>query len=243
LNLIESSEVAARDTLALLLDGPIRMKETQRDGERRPVWQASFRLHPKLLLQKLWDGPENQPGEVIDSESPEIRIDLREMSLLERRAAELLKRLKDGECLQDIAVKLGIHETVLSKVVKEVELRNADGLTREQVRAMINANRPRPPRKVELFVDRAMDLWNKGLLAGEIAEQLKTHGNMITQAIRIGHERLGLPILDGRERRKSLANKGRSSWESRLRERAATAGETPDLESNDADPTAGTVVS
>jgi site-specific DNA recombinase len=240
LNLIESTEVAARDTLALLLNGPIRMKETQRDGERRPVWQASFRLHPKLLLQKLWDGPEAQSGEVIDSESPEIRIDLREPTILERRAAEVFRRLKDGECLRDIAVSMSIHESVMTQVVKEVERRNADGLTREQVRELINANRPKPPRKVELFVAPAMDLWDQGLLAGEIAKRLGTHGNMITQAIRIGHERRGLPVPDGRERRKSLENKGRSPWESRRREAAPAVGETPALEPNTPDSTEGT---
>ena len=45
------------------------------------------------------------------------------------------------------------------------------------------------------------------ILLQEIATQLKTHRDQVTKAIRYWYESRGLPVPDGRERRKSLVVK------------------------------------
>lgn len=52
-----------------------------------------------------------------------------------------------------------------------------------------------------------MALVDQGQLLTVIAEQLGTHRDMITAAIRFWHESRGLPVPDGRTRRKSLVQK------------------------------------
>lgn len=52
-----------------------------------------------------------------------------------------------------------------------------------------------------------MELYNQGMLIGEIAERLDVHPATVTSSIKFWHESRGLPVPDGRTRRKSLKKK------------------------------------
>jgi transposase len=65
----------------------------------------------------------------------------------------------------------------------------------------------RQPNSEEAEMDRAKELYDQGLMNGQIAAQLGCGRNHVTKLIRRWHERRGLTVLDGRGRRKTLSQK------------------------------------
>jgi len=63
------------------------------------------------------------------------------------------------------------------------------------------------PPLCQKVADAVIDLCDQGLLLGEIAERLEIDRNTVTAAIRWWHKSRGLPVPDGRTRRKQLAKK------------------------------------
>ena len=58
------------------------------------------------------------------------------------------------------------------------------------------------PKLAEQIADRVMELVNQKTPLQDIAKQLGTSRNLITQAIRIWHQERGLAVPDGRALRK-----------------------------------------
>jgi orotate phosphoribosyltransferase-like protein len=59
----------------------------------------------------------------------------------------------------------------------------------------------------EELAEQAKELWDQNLLVQEIAEQLQCSRDMVTEAIGHWFRSRGLPVPDGRVRRKSLERK------------------------------------
>jgi DNA invertase Pin-like site-specific DNA recombinase len=83
------------------------------------------------------------------------------------------------------------------------------GLTPPDGRSL-KARLPDSPETTEL-IDRVMALWNEDLLLHEIATLVGRCRDTVAAIVRKWHEDRGLPVPDGRNRRKSLARKSRSA--------------------------------
>ena len=81
-----------------------------------------------------------------------------------------------------------------------------DGRSR---RSKLDKKHIEPPR-YQAVADEVMALYDEGKLLGEIAEQLQLDRNRVTSSVRYWHELRGLPVPDGRTRRKCLDRKSRS---------------------------------
>ena len=201
--------------LRKILNGPIQISQVDYPGDNRRVWQARFWLKSNLLGQPSASAPATN---ISTGNGPEgedngwITVLLREPPLIETQGQQLFGLLKAGRSLRDIAVEMNLSESRISFIVKHVQQHNADGLTAAEVRALINANRPKRPSRVEQILDQAMELWDRGLLNCQIAQILNTNRDLITKTIRLGCERRGTPLVDGRTRRKGLAYRGRKGW-------------------------------
>ena len=199
--------------LRKILDGPIQVSSVDYPGDKRRVWQARFRLRRSLFCSESASVHGDQAGRDTDGEGEGwITVLLRDPPLIEKLGLKLFELLKAGLSLRDIAVEMQLRESRISAIVKHVEQHNADGLTATEVRALINANRPKPPSRVEQILEQAMELWDRGLLNCQIANILNTNRDIITKTIRLGCERRGTPLTDGRTRRKGLAYKGRKGF-------------------------------
>ena len=112
---------------------------------------------------------------------------------------------------KDIATRLGVSKGRVTALLKQsfdaAGEEMPDGRSR---RAKIRL-RNEPPAKHIAIADDVMSLCDKGLLLVEIADRLDVCRDLITQAIRWWHESRGLPVPDGRERRRRLDRKSRSS--------------------------------
>jgi site-specific DNA recombinase len=199
--------------LQKVLDGRIEVSVVPYPGDKRPAWQARFRLRRSLFCTEPTSVHAEQAGSNADGEDGAwITVLLREPNLIEKLGVKLFSLLKAGRSLREISVEMQLRESRISAIVKHVEQHNADGLTAQQVRGLINANRPKRPSRVEQILDQAMELWDRGLLNCQIAQILNTNRDLITKTIRLGCERRGTPLTDGRTRRKGLAYKGRKGF-------------------------------
>jgi hypothetical protein len=204
--LLSSGVPAAAFALRDLVGGQITVEEVQRPGRKRHFLRGQFTAQVRSLLAAVgMQGavPEptlNEPGETItlDFLAPDPRDAL----------AERVKALWDQDVEhKDIAVQMNLHRSQVTGLLKHwSELHGEkllDGRTRRGERARKNLG---PPRAREI-ADKVMELFDQGLLYEEICKQLGCTRDTLIAAIKYWHESRGLPVPDGRERRKFLERK------------------------------------
>lgn len=115
--------------------------------------------------------------------------------------ADAVKTLFDqGLRLEAIATELGCHRSWPAKSL--THWYTSRGLPVPDGRQLRERLEPTP--ELLAIEERAMELWQQGLLMQEIATQLACCRDTITALIRAWHMRRGLPVPDGRHRRKTL---------------------------------------
>ena len=198
---------AAAYALRDLVDGQIVVTEVRRPDRQRHFLQGRFAIETTARARAL-AGNDEKPGEDAASDSDgleeEIVIDFREpqeIEALSERAKELYDK---GKMNAEIAEQLGCSRSRLTKVLKHwFESRGLtmpDGRSR---RASLGKKHLEPPL-FQAIADDVMRLYDEGALLHEIAHQLDVDRNTITSTIRWWHETKGLPVPDGRARRKGL---------------------------------------
>ncbi len=192
-----------REVVRLLTGGRIELVQ---QGERKAYrgWlQGRFRVR---LVDSLF---EKLTGAVpsVSSEGIEVVIDYREPSEAEQWA-ERAKVLYDaGLLVKQIARELNIHRNLAHDAVEiafeRLGRQMPDGRSR---RSTLDCKHLQPPKYQEI-AEEVMRLYREGLLLGEIAERLGYDRNLVTKAIAFWHRSRGLPVPDGRTRRKELPRK------------------------------------
>lgn len=216
-HVLSDATPAANQALIAFLGGPIALKLIDDGSQRRSFWRAHLTLTTSRVLRACQPAADQATPEV--SSEPEtatetVVLDFVLPGTFDRLVDQTWERLQQRRQLKDIAAELGIRETRMTKVMKEVARRYGNGLSPKELRLQYQPVSTRV-KAVEQYVDPAMELYDQGQLLQAIAEALGTHRNMITKAINLGLQRQGRPPLDGRNRRSSLEFKGRSPWLSR----------------------------
>jgi len=120
------------------------------------------------------------------------------------RAFELYHK---GWMCAEIAQELGVARSFVTKLLqREFAARGLslpDGRSRRSTLAKKHLIEP----QYRAISDVAMRMFDEGLLIGETAQRLGCNRATVTSAIRYWHESRGLPVPDGRSRRKSLTVK------------------------------------
>jgi transposase len=125
-------------------------------------------------------------------------------------AAEKALALYDGNLLGvEIAERLKCSKSNVTKLLKYAMEKHGrvkiDGRTRKSGLT----KKQRNPPDYRSRMDTVMELWRSGLLNDEIAQRVGLCRDTITKVIREWHQERGLPVPDGRSRRKGLAIKSR----------------------------------
>ena len=140
-----------------------------------------------------------------------LEVDFREDNFIAEKMADVVKALVDqGLLYTEIAEREGIerHQAKAAHAIwnkKHGLPPPADGRTRRG--DVPNGNIA--PTKAMLLADAAKALYDRGLLLDQIAAELKIERATVRRALRIAFERLGQPMPDGRNRRKTLGIKNR----------------------------------
>ena len=192
---------AAAHALRALVGGAIEVHEIRAEGKRRFYWQGRFRIVTASVLRCL-----SGPGEQVPTTSglnEEIVIDFREATPAEAKAEEVHAMWERGLEHHAIARQFGCGRALVTKALEWWHrLRGLEPPDGRSCKARLDR-----PDKAEELAEQAKELWDEGLLMHEIAAKLHCCHDTATRAIQHWFESRGLPVPDGRTRRKSLVRK------------------------------------
>ena len=195
--------------LKKLIGGRIVVHEIRQEGRQRHHLRGNLRIHGGIVQEAMSVSSVESP---VEQGNPtefvkEIVIDFVEPDQLAEKA-DWAKDLEDqGLWKAEIADILGCSRSNVTKLLKHWYesrgLEKPDGRTR---RGQLERKHLEPPL-FQVISDDAKQLADEGLDFGKIAEQLGVDRNTVTKSLAYWHESRGLPVPDGRTRRKSLRRK------------------------------------
>ena len=176
-----------RRIIELVTGGSLMVRQC---GERKPGkgWvRITFDYHPALLCG-------------VDQAEPvsRIEVEMRKRPPHEVIANRVMPFVEEGMAYNLIAERLGCSRGMVSKAV--AHWHGSRGLTVPDGRS--NKRQPTKPRIAETIVDTVMALIDE-MPIKQIAERLGVGRNKVTEALKLGHERQGLSVPDGRALRKA----------------------------------------
>jgi hypothetical protein len=193
---------AARRVIQAMTGGRILVSQQGEAKAKRGWLRATFRVRPLAAVGQSC-------GCLLNEEGGEVVIDFRKPALADR-LAERAKALYDaGLPFQQIARQLGVNRNLAREAVARWHAQHGqqlpDGRSR---RARLDSKYQKQPKYQEIVED-VMRLFREGVLLQGIAERLEVDRNTVTKAVVHWHTSRGMPVPDGRTRRKQLPSKFR----------------------------------
>lgn len=204
----EENVAAAHEIIDLLTGGRIDLFQM---GERLPQrgWlQGRFRVR---LLPALVEKLTGVPATCCDDDAIEVVIDYREPASFDDEAESAWQFYQQDWLNAQIAVELKCSRSKITKLLKYAAAKHGQSLEDGRVRRARLAQKSIEPLKHQKIADEVMRRYDDDELLDDIAIALNEDRNLITAAVRWWHEVRGLPVPDGRTRRKSLKRKSRPS--------------------------------
>lgn len=204
---------AAAYALRDLIDGQIVVELIRLPGRKRKFYRGRFKLKCRQLLEDTT--VENSASDSVHAnevalKAKEVVVDFVEQDPADDEADRAKELYDQGLMCLEIGRQLGWAKSKVTKRIRHwFESRGIpmpDGRSR---RSQLKRKHLEPPLYVQLS-DPAKSLYDDGLLLGEIADQLGCDRNTITHAIAHWFKSCGLPVPDGRTRRKQLGEKSRA---------------------------------
>lgn len=200
---LASATPAAAYALRDLVGGKILVREILREGKKRHYLRGTFRIRLAGLVTALGIRPVGGMGSE-ESLYEEITIDFVRENPLDARSEEAKALWDQNLPNKEIAVRLDCNRSMVTKLLQHWSKRHGvelpDGRTR---RAQLPPNLDALPLYQRL-AEPVMELYRRNLELGDIAAAVGHDRNTVTEAVRFWHESRGLPVPDGRTRRKSL---------------------------------------
>jgi len=205
---------AAAHALRNLVGGQITVREIRQEGRQRHYLQGRCVVRCSAVAQGLLAGTDvadQVPAEESAALGDVIVIDFREppqYQVESERAKELLDR---GWLMTRIGQEMHKAKSYVRKLIAfwhtSRGLPVPDGRARRATLAEKHSKCP----LYQQISDEVMCLYHQHLLLEEIAARLTIDRNTVTAAVRWWHLSRGLPVPDGRARRKDLEVKSKDS--------------------------------
>ncbi|MCA9087595.1 MAG: recombinase family protein [Planctomycetaceae bacterium] len=201
---------AAAHALRSLVGGKIVVEEVQKSGLTSYFWRGTFRLEMDNVCQAM-----GVKANVEGCSIPESSGDVQVLDFVARDSQEELmhtiRQLHEEEYLGvEIGQILGISRSWVTTLLTRSLVR--DGKTpedgrrrRHQLNRVVNL-----PSPAERLSQQAKDLWDQDLPMQEIAQRLDVDISRVTAAIKFWFASRGLPVPDGRARRREIRLRNRS---------------------------------
>jgi site-specific DNA recombinase len=204
---LQSDSPAAAYALRDLVGGQIVVTEIRKEGGKRHHLRGEFTIRVgdvAALVTGDGDSTHAAASETDGELFEHIVIDFVDPNPLDQKSEEAKLLYDQGVMNAEIAQRLGCSRSQVTKLLKHwFESRGLtmpDGRSR---RGTLTKKHLEPP-VYQKIADEAMVFYQRGMLLGDIAEQLECDRNTVTSAVRWWHEQRGLPVPDGRTRRKEL---------------------------------------
>lgn len=231
---LRSNTPKANQALHGLLGGPITVNKATVPTQKRAFWRGTVKFSlPHFMAEALPEYVGSLEEMPVGDLTEEVTLDFRRPLVHEAHVVRAWELLQQGLRQDEIGEQLGLRPAKVTAVMKLVAEEYGEGMTPAELRTKY-CHRPRGPLAFEQFVGPAMERLRQGMLMQDIAKELGTHRDMITAAIKAGHEELGLRVPDGRKRRTFLEYKGMNPNAGR-KSRSATDTPLPPDDSSIAD--------
>lgn len=205
--LLRQANPAACHALRGLVGGQIVVTEIRQPGRERHFLQGRFTIATKAVVEGLVGSTdESCPGmtPALGAHTEAVVIDFREPPEIETLSERAKQYYDDGLMHARIAKKLGCARSYVTKLLRFWF--QSRGLVMPDGRAR-RATLPQKHLESPLYqqiAEKVMGRYRPGMLLQDIARDLHIDRNTVTAAIRWWHEARGLPVPDGRSRRKEL---------------------------------------
>lgn len=199
-----SPEAAALALRGLLKDGIIAVQEVKQPGRSRHFHRGCLTLNTATVCSSLGSAIPVESSELVESiRIEEIILDFRETLEAEEICDQVKQMFDDGVPYDEIAARLGCHRNQVTNALRiwheERGLEPPDGRK--------HCGRLERETKPKLLADRAKVLWDEGKLIADIGQRLGCDHHMAKKAVEYWFKSRGLPVEDGRLRRKRLHQK------------------------------------
>lgn len=205
-SLMNNQGPAAVHALRALVGGTISVWEVRRPGKKRHYLRGRLKLHLRAVEESICVKVNDEFAS--EPKSTEIiEIDFRVPERHEQLAGEVKRLWDDGIPDEEIAKTLRCSRKLVSSSLDHwYEQR---GLTRPDGRSC--KKRLQGNRKADALQTPIMELWHQDLSVTSIAEQLSYCLETVRAAVTKWHVECGLPVPDGRARRREIRLKRRDA--------------------------------
>lgn len=212
---LHESSPAAAYALRDLVGGRIVVTEIKTEGKQRHYLRGSFTLRTAAVARTAISQGQVSPQPADTSSNSDggeqIVIDFVDPDPLDEKAEEVKTLYDQGLLNVVIARRLKCSKSQVTKLLhhwyESRGERMPDGRTR---RSCLNVKHIDPPLYQQLSA-KVMELFDQGYLLQDIAAAVNHDRNTITAVISFWHQSRGLPVPDGRTRRKSLRRQGKEN--------------------------------
>jgi DNA invertase Pin-like site-specific DNA recombinase len=209
---LHESTPAAAYALRELVGGSIVVTEVKKAGKQRHHLRGSFTLRTAVVSRaaRILDQAPPRPADILETSDggEPIVIDFVDPDPLDEKAEEVKALYDQGLLNTVIAQKLKTSKSQVTKLLhhwfESRGERMPDGRARRSQLLVKHAD-PLPYQQLETQV---MELYDQKHPLQDIAGTVDRDRNTITAVIKRWHEARGLPVPDGRTRRKSLPRHG-----------------------------------
>ena len=195
----------ARGIIELVTGGRIELKQCGQRVQHQGWLEGRIQCDlVAVLATQLAGRPVESPAPTLT-----VFIEYREPSVLDEQARQARELFDQGVLNVEIARRLKCSKSRVTRLLKHsFETRGEvkpDGRKRRSQLVVKHSEQPLYQR----LAGRVMELAAEGLPLQDIAAKLQCDRNTVTQAVRFWHTSRGLPVPDGRTRRKSLKRQGK----------------------------------
>lgn len=200
LELLQSGTPAAIEAFQALIDGPILIEQCPVPNRRRQYAKGELRLRPIVFAAALL----NSRIDVHEDTTPPllISLDFRRTTFTEDQARRALALFEAGQSCSQLARELGVTLSRITAIFKFAH--ETLGLPYPETRRRSSIDPVGTP-----IADQVMERWHSGLLIRQIADEFGACPPTIRRVVARWHASQGLPMPDGRARRKTLPLKQR----------------------------------
>jgi site-specific DNA recombinase len=200
-------QALARGIVELVTGGRIDLAQCGQRAQHKGWLRGRFECDLVAILASRLVGQNVASA----SSARTIIIEFREPSRLDEQAREARELFDQGLLNVEIARRLKCSKSRVTRLLRhsfettgEVK---PDGRKRRSQLSVKHSH----PTFYERLADRVMQLYREDMHLQDIAVTLECDRNTVTAAIRYWHASRGLPIPDGRTRRKAIPRRGKTN--------------------------------
>jgi DNA invertase Pin-like site-specific DNA recombinase len=197
----EATMARARRVIEIITGGKIMVYQAGPRQAQQGWLRGVFKVDVVKLVA------ENFGVHGVGSNSIDVEIEFRKRPVHEQISDDVKAMWDTGLKYTEIAEKVGWSRNIVARSL--AYWHDSRGLPVPDGRRHVSRLK-KGPRLAERIADRVMVLVGQQLPLKDIAAKLKTSRNRITEAIRIWHEKRGIPVPDGRTLRKLRSKKRKS---------------------------------